>query len=62
MDAEEAKRLREMEQAETFVIDRIPRLVWSMYNSYISEGFSPEQALALAKCYVHGLGGGKLTT
>ena len=50
------------EQAVAHLAEFTPHLLWNYYKRLQQEGFSESQAFELCKVYMHGFGGGKLTT
>lgn len=48
----QAEIQRERDEAVTALLDMMPPLWWSLYQKSIEEGFKPDQAFSLVKCYV----------
>ena len=59
MNADQAKRERELDELETMLADRLPRIAGNMFKNFKDNGFNDDQAMTLTKVYVHGFSGGK---
>lgn len=57
MTPEEAKKLREYDEAQTFLVDRFPSLWKGLFRNCVKEGFTETQAMDLVKAYILSTGG-----
>ncbi|MHA2279929.1 MAG: hypothetical protein ACXAC5_03510 [Promethearchaeota archaeon] len=44
--------IRGFDEAGTALVRTMPGFLWSFYSALMKEGFTPEQALELTKCYL----------
>jgi hypothetical protein len=52
MTPEQIRQIREFDEAETFITDRMPRLWFRIYSRCVEEGFSKFEALEVLKAYI----------
>ena len=59
MNNEHAETIRDFDEISTMILGTIPGFLWSFYSSLITEGFTPDQAMALTEQELGFLNGAK---
>lgn len=49
------KDLHNFEQAAALIRDSFPPLLKGMYDNFLKEGFTPDQAMTLLYAFLHGI-------